>query len=201
MPLPFRELADWISAHYGVHVLNILLDTVEPDDRPRLNVVLEWTEDERKFRQGPFLSFDATRQREIGDRLAASTDEALGRKSDMGRLVVIFSAFEPIARAEANQRVTEADIEQLTKTLADRDLWKIRKGFGTVTFFLYTDAQVKARETSGARARFARAYAQIVAPYDEFGYVAKRGITVGLDSKENFDSVYRGSWFYYDKDH
>jgi hypothetical protein len=38
----FEELAEWISVRYGVRVLNIILDTIEPDNRPRLNVVLEW---------------------------------------------------------------------------------------------------------------------------------------------------------------
>jgi hypothetical protein len=110
-------------------------------------------------------------------------------------------AFEPVARTEANRRVTDDAIERLRKTLNCPDLWKVRRSFENVTFFFYTDAQVKAKEASGAPDRFAQAYARLTAPYDEFGYLAKRPISVRLDSKENFDLIYQGNWFYYDKDH
>ena len=42
--------------------------------------------------------------------------------------------------------------------------------------------------------------ASTTAQYDEFGYLAKRGIAVRLDSKENFDAAYKGNRAYYDKD-
>jgi hypothetical protein len=202
-PLPpmFKELAEWISARYGVSVLNIILDTIEPDNRPRLNVVLEWAGDERKFRETQFPNFDSTKEREIRDRFASIAGDSLDRETNIGRLLVIFSSFEPVARMEANWRVSDDDIEQLKETLSCPDLWKVRRGFENVTFFFYTDAQAKANETSGARDRFAQAYAGLMAPYDEFGYLSKRPIAVRLDSKENFDSTYKGNWFYYDKDH
>jgi hypothetical protein len=202
-PLPprFKELADWISARYNVHVLNIILDTIEPNNRPRLNVVLEWSLDERKFREPQFHNFDATKQREVQDGFASIVGASLIREASMARLLVIFSSFEPVARIEANWRVANRDIEQLKKALNCPDLWEIRRGFENVTFFFYTDAQAKANQLAGARDRFAQAYAQLTVPYDEFGYLAKRPITVCLDSKENFDSTYKGNWFYYDKDH
>jgi hypothetical protein len=201
LPSPFKELAKWIAARYGVHVLNIILDTIEPDGRPRLSVILEWAGEERRFMEEQFPNFDPPKQCEVRERFAAIAGEQANRKIDMARLLVIFSSFEPVARTDANWRVTDRDIEQLKRALNDNDLWEIRRGFATVTFFFHTDAQVKANEASGARERFALAYAQLTAPYDEFGYLAKRGITVCLDSKENFDSVYRGNWVYYDKDH
>jgi hypothetical protein len=201
LPPMFKELAEWISARYGVHILNIILDTIEPNNRPRLNVVLEWAGDERKFREPQFPNFDATKQREIRNRFASIAGDTLNRETNIGRLLVIFSSFEPVARMEANWRVTDDDIEQLKMTFSCPDLWKVRRGFENVTFFFYTDAQAKANEISGATDRFAQAYAGLTAPYDEFGYLAKRPIAVRLDSKENFDSTYQGNWFYYDKDH
>ena len=184
-----------------MHVLNIILDTIEPDNRPRLNVVLEWEGDKRKFKADSSPNFDAQKQREIRDKFASLAGGPVTSKINMAQLLVIFTSFEPVARTEANWRVTDDQIEQLKKTLDNLDLWEIRRGSETVTFFFYTDAQVKVNETCGNRERFAQAYAQLTATYDEFGYLAKRGITVCLDSKENFDTAYKGNWFYYDKDH
>jgi hypothetical protein len=201
-PLPpvFRQLAQWVSARYDVHVLNVILDTIQPNNRPRLNVVLEWELDERKFRE-PSTNFDAAKQREVRDKFASIAGESLDRGTDIGRLLVVFSSFESVARREANWKVPKEDIEQLKKTLDWPDLWHVRRGFDAVTFFFCTDAQAKANEASGSRERFAQAYAKLIAPYDEFGYVARRPIPVQLDSKERFDSIYKGSWFDYDMGH
>lgn len=196
---PFKELAEWIGAHYEVRVLNVILDTIEPHRRPRLNVVLEWEQEARDFKDRQFVNFDATRQDAVGQEFASLADEVLSRKFDLNKLLVIFTSFESVARIEANGRVTEDEIKRLKKSLNDGDLWKIRPRFAGVTFFFYTDAQLKSRDLVGTQDRFERAYAELVAPHDEFGYLATRGVTVELDSKENFDSVYKGNWFYYDK--
>ena len=44
---------------------------------------------------------------------------------------------------------------------------------------------------------FELAYSKVVAPYDEFGYLAGNPIIPEIDSKENFDKNYNGSWFAY----
>jgi len=201
----FKVLAEWIFEQYDVLALNIILDTIEPNNLPRLNVVLEYRQDERKFRAsssvGFHVGFDVTKQREIRNKFASIAGDSSNHKSDLARLLVIFSSFEPVARQEANLRVADNDIERLEKTLGCPDLWKVRRGFGDATFFFYTEAQAKANAVSGARDRFAKAYASLTAPYDEFGYLSKRAIAARLDSKENFDSTYKGNWFNYDKGH
>jgi hypothetical protein len=197
LPSPHRELADWINVHYEVQVLNLILDTIEPNNRPRLNVILEWAADGLKFRQKDSPNFDKDAQRTVQQQFASLT---MGfQTTDVSRLLVIFSAFESVARIEANQRVTDRDITNLKAKLADPELWKIRTCFDGVTFFLYTDAQLKAHQDMGARDLYIREYSRLTEPYDEFGYLQTRGISVTLDSKENFDTKFRGSWFYYDR--
>lgn len=200
-PLPplFKQLAEWISAQYEVEVLNIILDTIKPG--PRLNVVLEWAEDERKFTKPRSLGFDRTKQDAVRDKLGSIADDSFKRQTDIQRVLVIFTCFERVARTEANWRVTDDDADRLMRALNRSDLWKIRRNFEDAAFFFYTEAQAEAAEVSGAKAVFSEAYAAVVAPYDEFGYLAKRPIPVRLDSKENFESVYKGNWFYYDRDH
>ena len=67
----------------------------------------------------------------------------------VSRLLVIFSAFEPVARAEANNHITTHEIATLKSTIGDKELWEIRKCFDTVTFFYYTHAQLRANEAKG----------------------------------------------------
>jgi hypothetical protein len=195
---PLKELAEWIEARYDVHVLNIILDTVEPHERARLNVVMEWEQEALKFRQN-IIGFDAARQREVREQFVSIASDVIRRRLDLTTLFVIFTSFESVARLEANGRVTDRDLERLKKRMNDEDLWKIRPRFAGVTFFFYTDAQLRVHEADGFRERVAKAYAELVAPYDEFGYLAKRGVLVELDSKERFDSVYQSNWFYYDR--
>ena len=199
LPSPHRELADWINVHYEVKALNLVLDTIEPNSRPRLNVILEWAADGQKFRQKDSPNFDKDAQRTVQQQFASLTKKMGFQTTDVSRLLVIFSAFESVARIEANQRVTDRDITNLKVNLADPELWKIRTCFDGVTFFLYTDAQLKAHQDMGARDLYIREYSCVTEPYDEFGYLRTRGISVSLDSKENFDTNFQGNWFYYDR--
>ena len=199
LPSPYRELADWIKVHYEVEVLNLFLDTIEPNSRPRLNVILEWAADGQKFRQKNSPNFDKDAQRAVQQQFASLTQKMELQTADVSRLLVIFSAFESVARIEANQRVTDRDITNLKADLADPELWKIRTCFDGVTFFLYTDAQLKVHQDKGVRDLYIREYSRLTEQYDEFGYLRTRGISVSLDSKENFDTNFQGNWFYYDR--
>jgi hypothetical protein len=194
---PHRELAEWINVHYDVQVLNLILDTIEPGSQPRLNVILERAADEERFRQKPFLNFDKDAQLAVHQQFASLTKKVERQTIDVSRLLVIFSAFERVARIEANQRVTDQEIETLKASLADPELWIIRTSVDGVTFFLYTDAQLKAHRDMGARDLYMREYSRLTEPYDEFGYLRTRGVPVSLDSKENFDTNYQSNWFYY----
>jgi hypothetical protein len=199
LPSPYRELADWIKVHYEVQALNLFLDTIEPNSRPRLNVILEWAADGQKFRQKDSPNFDKDAQRAVQQQFASLTQKMELQTADVSRLLVIFSAFESVARIEANQRVTDHDITNLKAGLADPELWKIRTCFDGVTFFLYTGAQLKAHQDKGVRDLYIREYSRLTEQYDEFGYLRTRGISVSLDSKENFDTNFQGNWFYYDR--
>lgn len=193
---PFLELADWIASEYDVRVLNIRYDTVIPDKRPRLNVILEWERDQKKFRDGRG-NFDQVKQDSIVEQFKRLLAEQHVRGIVTDRLLVIFSAFEAVARIEANEKVTEADLDRLKRVLANPDLWHISRLFDSATFFFYTAAQAEGYDAKGLRKVYAEEYLRVVKPHDEFGYVAQTGILVAFDSKENFDTNYQSNWFYY----
>ena len=108
---------------------------------------------------------------------------------------------EPSLLDIANNHITTHEIASLKSTIGDKELWEIRKCFDTVTFFYYTNAQLRANEAKGTRDVYVREYSRLTQPYDQFGYLQRRGIVVRLDSKENFDTNYKSNWLYYDKDH
>lgn len=196
---PLRELADWISTKYLVQVLNIYCDTINREKLPRLNVVTESEQDAGKFREGPFGNYREDRQMEVGDQYFKLMSQHNEHRLTDKRLLVIFTAFEPIARIEANQQVSSRQISQFKKKLANPELWEIRNFFDSITFFFYTDDQANASELIGLRELYSAEYARLVEPYDEFGYLKKRAVPAYFDSKQNFDTNYESSWYYYYK--
>ena len=183
---PFRELADWVGANYGVHVLNVIYDTITPDDRPRVNVVLETEEDEMMFRRGPLRSFNEIDQKRVQEQWVSILSQQRDRRFNVEGMFVIFGSFERVAREEANDNVTNEEISRLKEILANDALWEIDRCFDSVTFFFYTDAQVNQFKAAGLIEEYAREYARIVQVHDEFAYLQKRGVAVYFDSKENF---------------
>ncbi len=194
---PFKELADWVSMTYGVHVLNLFYDKIKPDDRPRLNVILETQEDALKFRDGPVGNFHTNDQKQVLEQFKVILLQKNDTRFTVERMFVIFTAFEPVARVEANHSVTKTEINQLKVKLTNQDLWEISICFDRVTFFFYTDAQVQKYEADGLKNLYGEEYSSIVQRYDEFGYLQKCGVSVHFDSKQNFDTNYKSNWYYY----
>lgn len=194
---PFKQLADWVESTYSVHVLNVICDTVAPDNRPRLSVVLEFQEDALRFKEGAVGNYNRIDQQRVKECFESILLDQKNTRFRTEGLLVIFVAFEPVARAEAHQKVTEPELHRLKAKLGNQNLWEISRCFESVTFFFYTDAQVKQAEAQGLKESYAEEYWQLVQPHDEFGYLRKRGVRVGFDSKENLDSNYKSIWFYY----
>ncbi len=213
---PFDELAQWIEKTRGVTVLNVVYDRASKLCGPRLQVIVEHPGQERKFCKG--FNFDPKQQaaiirkflRIIGgdggrafavgkgrtDRNVHPTD---GRPFDVEGLFVVFSAFSPLAREEADAQITEADVAALQKRIKNRDLWLISRCFGHITFFFFTDQQMKKYIAQGKQKEYADLYFEILKPHDEFGYLKRSSFKVYFDSKENFEEKYEGNWYYYYK--
>ncbi|NJM55266.1 MAG: hypothetical protein HC841_04565 [Verrucomicrobiae bacterium] len=196
---PFKELADWVGKRYGVQVLNVFYDTIQPDNRPRLSVILETQEDAQKFRKGALGNFNNADQKEVQEHFDRILQEQGNLNFDAQRLFVIFVAFERVAMEEANESVTDEEVAQLKSKLANNDLWEISRCFDSVTFFFFTDVQVKKYEAAGLRRVYAEEYSRLVHRHDVFGYLKKRGVSAHFDSKENFDKNFESNWYYYYK--
>jgi hypothetical protein len=112
---------------------------------------------------------------------------------------VYFTAFAPIALIEANQKISNEDFSLLEHQVNNNDVWKIMPMFSGVTFFVYTNVQLREYEDSPEKEKWADAYFKILEPHDEFGYYKRELFGISLDSKENFDTNYNSNWYYYFK--
>lgn len=200
MPPLFRALAEWIAAHYSSPIpLNIIFDSNEPLHGPRLDVIFERKDAADSFMTERTISYDPDKQAAVKARFLELLRESGETMPGAERLFVIFSAFEPPARWEANSRMTPERIAEVEKSLSSTVIWKIRPGFGTAVIFFHTEAQLKMTEGSDFRQRCRDAYMAVLGRFDEFGYFRENPIGFAFDSKENFDSKYQGSWSAYDR--
>ncbi len=195
---PFSDIARWIEDKYPVKVLNVIYDKVSHHQRPRLQVCVESQGDLDFFRSSDDFSFNEEKQNEILDKFIQIIENE-SCSIDKDKLFVVFSAFAPIAKEEANGKIKEEEVEQLVAKLDNKELWKIRRSFGGVTFFFFTEDQAKRAKNSDLLHKYSNEYFKLIKEYDEFDYLNKEHFVISLDSKENFYKNYNGSWFAYDR--
>jgi hypothetical protein len=192
---PFLELAKWISSKYMVEVLNITHDLAIPDSRPRLGIILNTNNDvlqfESSFGKGSIV------KKEMREQFEDLLKKENSNKYQTEFLFVIFSSFERAARIRATENITEGEIEGLKSKVAKKTIWEISKFGDSITFFYYTERQIKTNEASGLNKVLVKEYLKILQRHDKHGYFKYSNPPVYFDSKENFDKSYNGSWFYY----
>ena len=195
---PFAELAVWIASKWHVRVLNIIYDQIAaPEKRPRLQVIVEHSRERKVFFEG--FNFDQLKQQAIAARFQELVSRMDSDRYSADRLLVVFSAFAPLAREEADENIAESEVALLQEQIADPDLWTIHRCFGRVTFMFYTDEQARIHAKAGLRESYADPYFELLHQRDEFSYLSRSRFSIEFDSKENFDKTFGGSWFNYDR--
>jgi len=198
----FKKLAEWIDKTYGVKTINIFFDTIDEGTRPRLEICFEFEQEKAPFYNKNKLNHQRDAQQAIQDKLEEVLKEQDLLKTGYyftDNLWVIYGSFAPVAKWEANERVSQEDLLQLKKEINNSDLWEISNRFSGVVFFLHTDAQVKKYASSEARKIWTDKYFDLLNQYNEFGYFKREEFVIELDSKENFDKNYASNWYYYYK--
>lgn len=212
MKSEFRELADWIDKTFNVKTINIIYDTINNGTQPRLEICFEFEKEKVKFKSKNGLTYDSEKQ--IGLKLEEILEEkrileneeifSVVKKSNTLKyktenIWIIYGAFEPIAKIEATQNISQDDIIKLKEKLNNKDIWKISNALSRTTFFLYTDKQLKKYKNSKELKKWEDNYFELLKLYDEFGYFKRDDFKIYLDSKENFDANYQSNWYYYYK--
>jgi hypothetical protein len=210
----FQELADWIHQKFDTPVLNIYYDKIDTDkDRPRLSIIFEYYQNVEKFRDH-IGNYDTEKQNFIADQFRKilksksipnrSFFDKLFKKSqasqfDTDRLLVIFTAFEPIAREEVNNNILQVELDTLKQELTSKNVWEIYREFATTTYFFYTDKQIEDYTADGTTKIMIQQYFDILKKYDEFDYIKPDTYFLTFDSKENFDKNFESNWFWYSR--
>ncbi len=212
MKSEFKPLAEWIDKTYGVKTINIVYYTIDNGQRPALNICLEFETEKTKFHDKTNFNFDIRKTRAIGKQFKTTLQkQGLSKKKGLfdfsykdndskyltNDIWVIFSAFEPVAKAEANQSVPQETVQELKRLIDNKDIWDISNNSARTTFFLYTEQQVEKYNNNGVKDEWSEKYFNVLTHYDEFGYFKKGLYSIDLDSKENFDKNYQSNWFYY----
>lgn len=215
MDTDFVELANFIDTTFGVRTINIIYDTIDKEKRPRLNICFEFEREKQSFNENNgHFNFDNNKQKVIADKFKQTLKKqqivkkkglfdfftkSQTEKYKTDNIWVFYSAFEPIAKIEANENIPQSKVAQLKNELDNKALWEISRAFSGSTFFLYTDEQAKCYENSETRKIWADKYFDLLEPYNEFGYFKRDNFNIYLDSKENFDNNYESNWYYYYK--
>jgi len=180
----FDGFLDDFEERFGVRPLWLETDhldhTREPIPKPRLEVVIERTEDYRKFLTAPY-NFDEVRQRKVAEMFAAHFSpramtsmfrlpRSLPADYDFAqRMFVAFADFEPVAIQDVHRSVTKKDTAAFEASLGLEDeFWCTQSAFGPPTVFVHTDAQAEALKATATPDRWADTYFAIAKQYDEF---------------------------------
>lgn len=102
---------------------------------------------------------------------------------------------------ERRKVVTQISRDEITRFGADLglgdQLWLVQIGISSPTVFLHTAAAASALERSGVVQEWQEKFYGLVRLHDEFGVLGPDDVTVRIDSRENFEQNYSGSWSTY----
>ncbi|WP_405291984.1 hypothetical protein [Algibacter sp. Ld11] len=207
----FVQLAQWISKKYEVNVLNITHKIMNHDNRIRIGIVVEFKADENKFKESDerWANYNEKIQNEIAEKylnickiLELSDGKSLlgitkKKKPKLNDIFVSTSAFEPIAKEEANGLIPKVRFDELLIELKNKKVWTLSRCFGSTTLFVLKDEQKSEIGKSDFLKELENRYFELLKEYDEFNYWKRDKFKIGIDSKQNFDENYESSWFYY----
>ncbi|MCW7471867.1 hypothetical protein [Leptospira kanakyensis] len=192
---PFINLSKWINEVYSVNSVNIIYDKVIPNDRPRLQVILEHEKDYLFFKLKDGYNFNEVLQSEISGKFIEIINNNKSYKFETNSIFTIFSCFESVAKKESNMSIKEYEIKKLLLDINNPDLWHIDKCFGATVFFFYTNLQKEKSFT--LKNIYTEKYFNLLKKYDEFDYITKNNFSIDFDSKENFEKNFHSNWFTY----
>ena len=210
----FLPLAEWIDNTYGVRTINIIYDTIDKGDRPRLQICFEFEKEKQKFLNEGITYFNKEKQQAIGNYFKRSLlEQGLIKKKSIfnwfkdenkqpyftDNIWIVYGAFDTVAKIESTYKITSERLQEFKRSFNNDEIWEINIGFTVATFFLYTNDKVKEYDTPEYKKEWADKYFDLLKEYDDFNYFKRETTQINIDSKENFDNKYQSNWYYYYK--
>ncbi|MCA9040661.1 MAG: hypothetical protein KDA65_09970 [Planctomycetaceae bacterium] len=211
-----EELADWIESKYGNRPLNIVMTSHYGTNRVCVKIIFEFEKERRSLLSSDHFLSSTHRNKstailkQLHKILSYNVDKKLFPKILCGpkRFKIFrpdivydfylkFEAFAPAFISETCQNLPQSAFDELVKQFNSDPLWTIARLGSWVTFFVFTEEQkVECLKKKREREWNASIYS-LVKRHDEFGYIKKNTFSVSVESKEVFDTKYKGSWFYF----
>ncbi len=204
MNQPIQKLKSWIENQFNVKVIHIVEDFLD-NTRPRLNVVLEEYEHVNLFVEDRGLNYDSQKQSLIskkfeeikGDSTQSFFKKIFTQKKD--KYFVCYTAFNPIAKSEIVGQIPANQLSEFKNRNTNGSVWQINDSSVGIIVFLHKNEEIEAFRKSGKIETLKKEFYEMVKPFDSHGYFNQNNISVGLDSKQNFDENYESNWYYYYK--
>lgn len=197
LPAAFDDFARAFERTFGVRALmaSTELVTTAAGTRRFLRVCLERSSEALEFHVGRerFGNVIPARQK-VAARLFAQSSDV-----EASALTVTFWDCESHAIRATQTAVPEAALREWGSSLGlDGEFWCVQSsGLGPPVVLLRTTAQATAYEGSRSLDEWSSSYYQLAREHDEFGYLGLEHCRIRVSSKENFDTNYESSWFYY----
>lgn len=205
-----KSLVCWVSKKYNVTVLNIVESILSHNNKIRISVHLETQQDALKFYKYHDWcgNFDTSKLIKIAKKyletrhltqtpIVKTFGDTFKRFPTLSDIFVSFSAFMPIAKAEANNAIPEQHIDALYTKTSHPEIWKISRYFDRTTLFVFTDEQLYQFKNTTKYNPIEDAYFQLLKTYDTFDYWKREDFNLTIDSKQNFNTNFDGNWYHY----
>jgi hypothetical protein len=210
MNIEFEPLANWIYDEYGTKPLNIIYKRgLKHATRPCLDIIFE-REVNFYYKDIIFIHNEIVTDAILKKFKETLINQGLYRKINflnwlpgfkskynLDDIYIWFSDFKFVAQTEANENVSQSEIERISSEVDAGLIWSTTKFGSGITFFLYTEKQVAENTSNGLKAVLSQKYFEVLKKYDEFNYFDAESFSVGFDSKENLDKNYNGSFYDY----
>ena len=200
----YNNFVNWLEKTY-VKPMNIFCDVFVTNE-PIIDIILEFENDLIKYKLDNITRFNiqGNLKKEILKAFKEMVDEPLFRAFNkkrnynfMKKTILNIGIFEEIVKKEIIINIKQEEIDTLMKQINNQELWTISKNFSRTVFFVYTEEQLqKYKADHKTIEEWTEKYIEIIKRYDEYNYY-KGCYEINLDSKENFNKKYEGSWFYY----
>lgn len=197
---PLEELRSWVNSQYSINVLDVVYDTIElgpHEGRPRLNLIIETTEDYDKLHKDIFTLKPDIRRSILNrfSRIVAASSSPAEFNTDNVHLIT--DDFSREAMGQAAEQFLRNAGQGVRAEFPDANLWDISGHSALIVVFYHKDDDITRNQKNGQSDAIRRRCYDGVKPYDEFGYLTPDNFTLKFDSKQNVDENYEGSMFYY----
>ena len=186
----FAPLANWINKAYNVVILNIITDTIQ-DDTTRLQLIFEHEKDTAVFLLQDRFSLSSRKRKAIEKKYRDLFQDDVSKS-----ILVLFYAFEPLAREEAVASIP-IKLRNAFKQKFSETLWEVAVFGQYVTFFFFTNDALHSAEQRKQTIAIKNEYYALLKPLDRFNYFTLENFNSIFDSKENFDLNYDSNWRWY----